>query len=877
MKHVLFKEADSYPIAILVKDSALQKPKLENHYVKPLMAMGIPEQDMIAFSLDYAGKKKPTVAICRKYLQTLMPALESLQTKLLYVADANYFKLLTGLKKADAYYGYKKPCVIEGYEHMEIVLGTNFGMLFFKPEMQQKLDMSLNVVSTVYDGTYQELGVDIIHSEYYPDNVWDIKGSLALLHQFPELTVDIEAFSLEFHKAGIGSISFAHDEHNGIAFCCDYEGEGYDAQGEPYVKGDGSYGKQIDNIEVKKLLREFFEEYEGKLTYQNGNYDIKVLIYELFMDNLLDQEGLLEGLEVMTKSIDDTKLITYLATNSTSGNSLGLKGNAHEYAGNYAEEEIKDIRRIPEKNLLRYNLVDCLSTWFVKKKNWPIMVADNQLEIYNTIKIPSVKVILQVELTGMCLNMDNVITASAELNKIKDTHLDAITNSTVAQKFLKLIRQEEFIKQNLLWKKKTAPLEYFDYVEFNPNSDPQVRHLLYDWLKFEPIDFTKGKRPATGAKTLEKLIHTAKCPEDVELLEALIGLGEVSIILNTFIAAMLDKSVMKDDGHYYLHGSFNIGGTVSGRLSSSNPNLQNIPSSSKYAKLIKDCFCAPPGWLMVGADFNSLEDYVSALTTKDPNKLKVYTDGYDGHALRAYKYWPEKFPDIVDTVESINSIKKLYGAIRGDSKPITFMLTYGGTYHGLIQNLGFEKQYAIDVESAYHVMYAVSDQWVADKLKQATIDGYVTAAFGLRVRTPILAQTILGNKATPYEASAEGRTAGNALGQSYCMLNNRAGIEFQQRSLASDYAKDIRPSAHIHDAQYFLIRDNLGCVKWVNDNLVECMQWQELPELKHDTVKLGGELDVFYPTWRHDITIPNTQSIAQIKTICDKEMKKRNA
>lgn len=109
----------------------------------------------------------------------------------------------------------------------------------------------------------------------------------------------------------------------------------------------------------------------------------------------------------------------------------------------------------------------------------------------------------------------------------------------------------------------------------------------------------------------------------VKLLQALIGLADVTKILGTFIAAF-EKGVMKEDGMRYLHGNFNIGGTVSGRLSSSKPNLQNIPASSTYAKVIKRCFSAPDGWLMTGIDFNSLEDYISALTSKDPNKLKVY-------------------------------------------------------------------------------------------------------------------------------------------------------------------------------------------------------------------------------------------------------------
>ena len=66
------------------------------------------------------------------------------------------------------------------------------------------------------------------------------------------------------------------------------------------------------------------------------------------------------------------------------------------------------------------------------------------------------------------------------------------------------------------------------------------------------------------------------------------------------------RGLDKSDGMKYLHGSFNLGGTVSGRLSSSDPNMQNVPANSVFAKLIKECFQAPEGWVFGGADFNSL-------------------------------------------------------------------------------------------------------------------------------------------------------------------------------------------------------------------------------------------------------------------------------
>ena len=75
-------------------------------------------------------------------------------------------------------------------------------------------------------------------------------------------------------------------------------------------------------------------------------------------------------------------------------------------------------------------------------------------------------------------------------------------------------------------------------------------------------------------------------------------------------------------------------------------NLQNIPSGSTYAKIIKACFEPITGWIFCGSDMDSLEDKINALLTKDPNKIGVYTDGYDGHARRALSYFEEQMPEI---------------------------------------------------------------------------------------------------------------------------------------------------------------------------------------------------------------------------------------
>lgn len=311
--------------------------------------------------------------------------------------------------------------------------------------------------------------------------------------------------------------------------------------------------------------------------------------------------------------------------------------------------------------------------------------------------------------------------------------------------------------------------------------------------------------------------------------------------------------------------------------------MQNIPANSTYAKLIKMCFMAAMGWLFVGADFASLEDRINALLTKDPNKLKVYTDGFDGHALRASYYFQDElekegiFIDLTDP-KSVNQLKKWDHPLRQDSKPPTFALTFQGTYRTLMANLGWSKERAMKVEANYQGLYAVSMQWVKDKIAQAAKDGYAEAAFGLRIRVPLLAQTFLGLKSTPSAAEAEARTLGNAIsGQSYGLLNNRAAVAFMEEVWAHpEYCLLVKPVALIHDAIYLVIKDDPVVVKWVNDRLTHHMSWQELPEIAHDEVKLGAELDIFWPDWANALTIPNGVSVEQIIDLCNQHVDKLN-
>lgn len=861
MKHILFgPPGGTLSVALLIKESGLTKTKIERHYVKP---SEIPNEEFIAFDLAYDNPKKVLAKTGKAHLAELLPELKELDIKTVLVCDGNYFKFLTKESKADPFYGYVCPCVIEGYEDISVVLSANHQALMFNPTLQDKMDRALTALDAHVQGAYEDPGKDIIETAYYPESVDDIAKTLEALHQFPELACDIEAKSLEFWNAGISTISFAWDKHNGVAF-------GIERAEEPAGPFQGAVWRDLRDVQyIKALLMTFMLQYEGKVIWHNIAYDAKVLVYELWMSKLNDYPGMIEGIQQMTRNFDDTQLIAYLATNNAVQNELGLKGLSAEFTGNYAED-VTDTTKVPLANLLEYNLKDCLATWYVKEKYEPRMEEDEQRELYETLMKDTVVTLMQTELCGMPINPKIVQKTKALLKGIEKECTDFFDNSAIIQAFHEGQRKILMAEKTAAAKKKVYQLDdkvIQDFV-FNPGSDTQLRKLLYDYLGYPVIDMTKGKQASCAGDTLKKL--KANCLHDSHLpiFEYLGKLADVSILLSTFIPAF-ENAQQLPDGSWRLYGNFNATGTQSLRLSSSNPNLMNLPSGSTFAKPIKECFEPAVGWLFCGSDFDALEDKTGALLTRDPNRLKIYTDGFCGHCLRAQSYWPDEMPDIdPDSVDSINSIKKKYKKLRQKSKAPSFALQYMGTYITLMNNCGFSKEEALAIEANYHKLYEVSDKWAEDIVEKAKETGYVTMAFGARIRTPLLAKTVGKGRSVPYAAKAEARSAGNAATQSYCVLTLRAFNEFRKRLWASEFKYDILPSATIHDAIYLMVRNGSLAVQWVNDNLIDCMRWQELPELQHDTIKITSNLEIFWPSWANGIELENNISDSVIMSTC---------
>lgn len=596
-----------YTKCVLIKETSFNKQELVKYYGE---ALG----DFIAYGIPYDGKKHD-----KTFIDNIIPVLESLGTKYIYIADANLFKQFVRERKAEPHLGYEFD-----KRGFKVTLGINYSSLLYNSANHEKMKLSLETFQRMVNGTLSTLGDGLIHRADFILDYSDMRKSLAKLLTCNTISCDIETTSLDFTKAKIVSIAFAINEHEGIAL-------------------------YINNSHQKlELLKKFFETYQGNIVWHNCQYDMKVLIRTLYMKHLGDTQGLLHGLEVMTKNFDDTKIMAYLALNNASRQSYRLKELCHSFAGNYAVE-ISNIDELTIDEILEYNLIDCLCTYHLYNK-YP---AENQ-ELYQDLMKKTAKVLIQIEMTGMPIHMNEVFALRDELNHEYRELEEWLLSTDEIQSTMFNIHSKEMAKVNRKLKKKKKTIEMFSHITFNINSNQHVAELLYETMKLPVLGYTDKGFPAVDTKTLDKLKVRAS-DHQLDIINALRQLSAINKILTSFIPAFIENSHLTQN-LYRLYGNFNIGGTVSGRLSSSNPNMQNIPSGSTYGKRIKQCFKANDEQIFCGADFNSLEDRINTLLTKDPNKESVYLHGFDGHSLRAYNYWKDQI-DIPQAEENTKCFK----------------------------------------------------------------------------------------------------------------------------------------------------------------------------------------------------------------------------
>lgn len=217
----------------------------------------------------------------------------------------------------------------------------------------------------------------------------------------------------------------------------------------------------------------------------------------------------------------------------------------------------------------------------------------------------------------------------------------------------------------------------------------------------------------------------------------------------------------------------------------------------------------------------------------------------------------------------VNSVAKKYPELRQKSKPCTFALQYHGTAYTLHRRGGLPMKLAKEIETAFHELYKVSDEFNEKNKEFMQKHGYVECAFGLKLRTPIISKCILGSSKTPYAAIKEARSANNAITQSWGMLLNRAIIATDRRIEAAGYGEHILPINMIHDAEYFLVKDDPKYVHFLNTVLIEEMLWNEDPLIKSADVPMCSTMEIG-KSWFKLTELKNNASVEEIEKVLEK-------
>ena len=326
--------------------------------------------------------------------------------------------------------------------------------------------------------------------------------------------------------------------------------------------------------------------------------------------------------------------------------------------------------------------------------------ADPELHgLYQDIEKPLIEVLANLELTGIRIDVPRLQRLSDELGRQIDALLQGIHQLAGG--------------------------------EFLPASTQQLAEVLYQKLNLPVLK--RGKTgPSTDQEVLEELAQQHPLPAKV--LEH----RQLTKLKSTYLDAL--PAVIGRDGR--LHTTFDQAVAATGRLSSVNPNLQNIPIRTSIGAKIREAFIPEPGWKLLSADYSQIELRVLAHISGDPVLRASFESGEDLHARIAGETFGIPPSEVTRRQRDI-------------AKMINYGIAYGLSAFGLAHRLGLEKSEAADIIERYFARYGKVKQWLDDTIAQARTSGMVKTMFGRRRYLPDI------NSKNPAARSAAERTAVN--------------------------------------------------------------------------------------------------------------------
>ena len=575
----------------------------------------------------------------------------------------------------------------------------------------------------------------------------DFDAWLKKLKAADAFAFDTETTSLDYMAARAVGVSFSLKEGEAA-----YVPFGHDYPGAP---------EQLSEKDVLGALKPLLENAKKAKIGQNLKYDAHVLA-----NHGIHMQGIAE----------DTMLESYVldSTQRHDMDSMALRLLGHEtvhfvdIAGKGAKQ--LTFNQIDLEQAGPYAAEDADITLQIHHKLSAQLKAEKKLmAVYRDLELPLLPVLLNIERTGVKVDV-------AMLKK----HSKELAKSIVG------IEQQAFDVAG---------------ETFNLASPKQLQTLLFDKLGLEPKRKTPKGQPSTAEDVLQELA------DEGEELPALILKHRGMSKLKSTYTDKLPQQVDAETGR--VHTSYNQTVAATGRLSSTDPNLQNIPIRSEEGRRIRQAFIAEKGYCLLAADYSQIELRIMAHLSQDESLLKAFSEGMDIHKATA----AEVFGVTVDEVDSSQ---------RRAAKAINFGLIYGMSAFGLAKQLGIGRYEAQEYVDLYFARYPGVKAYMDSTRKKAHEQGYVETVFGRRLYLPEI------NSRNGQRRQYAERTAINAPMQGTAAdIIKRAMISVDRALTAKKL--DARVVMQVHDELVVEVAEK---------------QAEKLAKLLHSSMESAAELSV---------------------------------
>jgi DNA polymerase I len=429
-----------------------------------------------------------------------------------------------------------------------------------------------------------------------------------------------------------------------------------------------------DDTESKRILEKFRPVFESESITkigQNIKYDLNIIknygldlkgpIFDTMLAHYLIEPDLRHGMDYLSG--------IYLNYEPVSIETLiGKKGKNQ-----------LSMRDVPLEKIKEYAAEDADITLQLKQKLAPELIDKNALELFNNIEIPLVHVLSDMEMEGIRINSDFLNAYSKELE---------IEIQKLEKRIIELAG-----------------------VPFNISSPKQLGEVLFEHLKLDP----KAKKTKTGQyQTGEDILQGLS---EHEIARCILDVRQLQKLKSTYVDA-LPTMINPKTGR--IHSSFNQAVAATGRLSSNNPNLQNIPIRSDRGKEIRKAFIPKnEDYVLLSADYSQIELRIIAAIANEENMIEAFKQGYDIHQATAAKVFGKP-------IEEVTSDE------RRNAKAVNFGLIYGQTPFGLSQNLGIPRKEATQMIDEYFKQYPGIRTYMSETIEFAKEHGYVQTLQGRR-------------------------------------------------------------------------------------------------------------------------------------------------